>query len=73
VSGRHPERHGQRDGRPALEPQRHRAQVWAVHGNGLVNPQSNRCLDVTGANSADGTRLGIWDCTGAANQQWSLP
>ncbi|MEH0829770.1 RICIN domain-containing protein, partial [Micromonospora sp. CPCC 205714] len=35
-----------------------------------VNPQANKCLDATGPSSADGTRLQIWDCTGAANQKW---
>jgi len=38
-----------------------------------VNVGSNRCLDATGNSSADGTRLQIWDCTNAANQQWNLP
>ncbi|WP_055719302.1 non-reducing end alpha-L-arabinofuranosidase family hydrolase [Streptomyces niveiscabiei] len=33
---------------------------------------AGRCLDVPGAAQADGTNLQIWDCTGAANQQWTL-
>jgi glucosylceramidase len=34
---------------------------------------ASKCLDVTGNNSADGTRLQIWTCTGAANQKWNVP
>lgn len=37
----------------------------------LVNPQSNRCLDVTGAATAEGTQLIIWDCHDGANQRWT--
>jgi streptogrisin C len=36
----------------------------------LVNPQSNRCLDINGWNANDGANLIIWDCTGGANQKW---
>jgi hypothetical protein len=32
---------------------------------------SNRCLDVPGAATANGTLLDIWDCNGGANQQWA--
>jgi hypothetical protein len=38
-----------------------------------MNPQASKCLDVTDVNTADGTPLQIWDCTGGANQKWSLP
>ena len=38
----------------------------------LVNPQANKCLDVTGNNSANATPLQIWTCTGAANQKWTV-
>ncbi|BAG16843.1 hypothetical protein SGR_7125t [Streptomyces griseus subsp. griseus NBRC 13350] len=31
----------------------------------VVNTAADKCLDVTGNNSADG----IWSCTGAANQK----
>src|SRR3954470_3032101 len=33
---------------------------------------SGRCLDVPGASQGDGTLLQVWDCSGAANQQWTL-
>jgi hypothetical protein len=32
---------------------------------------SNRCLDVPGLATANGTLLQIWDCNGGANQQWT--
>ncbi|MFI5916838.1 ricin-type beta-trefoil lectin domain protein [Dactylosporangium sp. NPDC051541] len=39
-------------------------------GNVLRGAGSNRCLDVPGAATANGTQLSIWDCTGGANQRW---
>ncbi|WP_436500414.1 ricin-type beta-trefoil lectin domain protein [Actinokineospora sp. HUAS TT18] len=30
-----------------------------------------RCLDVEGANTANGTRIIAWTCTGATNQRWT--
>ncbi|MEV0919503.1 lectin [Streptomyces sp. NPDC049967] len=50
-------------------------QKWSYTAStgALVNPQSGRCLDVTGASTADGTQLEIWDCHGGNNQKWSLP
>ncbi|WP_432862225.1 extracellular catalytic domain type 1 short-chain-length polyhydroxyalkanoate depolymerase [Microbispora rosea] len=32
---------------------------------------SGRCLDVTGASTADGTQVQLWDCNGQTNQTWS--
>ena len=32
---------------------------------------SNRCLDVPGASTTNGTLLQIWDCNGGANQHWT--
>ncbi|MGW2238671.1 ricin-type beta-trefoil lectin domain protein, partial [Streptomyces sp. NPDC001759] len=29
-----------------------------------------KCLDATGRGTANGTRIGIWDCNGGSNQQW---
>ncbi len=34
----------------------------------LVNPQSNRCLDVSGVSTTPGARVHIWDCHGGTNQ-----
>lgn len=39
----------------------------------LVNPQSGKCLDLTGNSSADFTTVQLWACTGAASQKWNVP
>ncbi len=31
-----------------------------------------KCLDVTGNSTADGAKLQLWDCTGGANQKWTV-
>jgi hypothetical protein len=49
-----------------------RAEWTVVQAGSTYNPQSNKCLDDTGWGGS-GTQLQIWDCTGNANQQWSLP
>ena len=47
------------------------AQQFVLTGAGdLVNPQANKCVDVSGWNSNDGARLITWDCHGGANQKW---
>jgi hypothetical protein len=38
----------------------------------LKGAGSGRCIDVPGANSANGTRLAIFDCNGTGAQQWTL-
>jgi hypothetical protein len=59
-------------------------QLWDCNGTGaqdwrwrqqrrLMNPQSGRCLDVIGGDTADGTRLQIRDCIDTAAQAWRLP
>ncbi|WP_165362826.1 RICIN domain-containing protein [Promicromonospora panici] len=37
----------------------------------LQSAASGRCLDVPGGVAADGSALQIYDCTGAAGQQWT--
>ena len=37
----------------------------------LSNPQSTRCLDISGAADVDGAQAHLWDCHGQANQQWT--
>lgn len=37
----------------------------------LSNPQSTRCLDVAGGNSAEGSQVLLWDCHGRENQRWT--
>ncbi|WP_159392255.1 RICIN domain-containing protein, partial [Streptomyces stelliscabiei] len=39
----------------------------------LRNPRSGKCLDVSGANSSDGTLVNLWTCHGGTNQKWTLP
>jgi hypothetical protein len=47
------------------------AQQWTFTG-GAVQIFPGKCLDVTGGNKADGTKLQIWDCTpNDPNQQFS--
>ncbi len=36
----------------------------------LVSKSSGRCLDVSGASNISGTKMIIWDCHGAGNQQF---
>ncbi|GAB7039027.1 ricin-type beta-trefoil lectin domain protein [Catenuloplanes niger JCM 9533] len=40
--------------------------------SGLVGTASGRCLDVPNSNTANGTQPVIWDCNGAANQNWTV-
>jgi Ricin-type beta-trefoil lectin domain len=49
------------------------AQVWIPQSDGaLLNPESGKCLDDTNWGGS-GTQLQIWDCTGNANQSWTVP
>jgi len=41
-------------------------------GQQIVGTGSGRCVDITGFNTNDGTRLQLFDCTGGTNQKWSL-
>ena len=36
----------------------------------IVNPASNRCIDVPGIGTTLGTQVWLWDCKGLANQLW---
>jgi beta-glucanase (GH16 family) len=53
--------------------------VWAWNtggGNpgttGAIIGYANKCIDIPGANPADGTQLQIWDCNGTVAQQWTF-
>jgi hypothetical protein len=37
----------------------------------LVGAQSNRCIDVPNASTANGTQVALWDCHGGTNQRWT--
>ncbi|MEH1130123.1 RICIN domain-containing protein, partial [Micromonospora sp. CPCC 206061] len=40
-------------------------------GNRLRNEGSGRCLDISGASSANGAQAQIWDCHNNTNQQFT--
>ncbi|WP_407562279.1 non-reducing end alpha-L-arabinofuranosidase family hydrolase [Streptomyces sp. 184] len=44
----------------------------AASSGALRGVAANRCLDVANASQTDGAYLQIWDCSGGANQQWTL-
>jgi hypothetical protein len=49
--------------------------AWGGGGGGAAVARgagSNRCLDVPGSTTTNGTQLDIWDCNGGANQSWLL-
>ncbi|MBM0230937.1 ricin-type beta-trefoil lectin domain protein [Micromonospora sp. STR1_7] len=61
----------------------HGTVVYRVSGGGtttpppttssaLVSAPSGRCLDVPQSNTTNGTQPVIWDCSGAANQSWTV-
>ncbi|MEU1464092.1 ricin-type beta-trefoil lectin domain protein [Streptomyces sp. NPDC005727] len=39
---------------------------------GTITGLAGKCLDVAGANSADGTPVQLYDCKGTAAQQWTV-
>ncbi|MFI8002662.1 ricin-type beta-trefoil lectin domain protein [Streptomyces sp. NPDC086010] len=41
-------------------------------GGGALTGIAGKCLDATGNTGVDGTPVQIWDCTGAANQKWTV-
>jgi hypothetical protein len=50
---------------------------WAEHSDGMdwyqiISRNSGQCLDVEGSETADGTRVLQYQCTGSDNQLWSL-
>jgi hypothetical protein len=66
---------GDANGTPVILYQCNRtdAQQWQLRADGTWrNPQSNKCLSTVGGRSDPGTRLAVFDCTGATNQKWTL-
>jgi hypothetical protein len=43
----------------------------APPGEVLRGVASNRCVDVPGFSTANGTALDLWDCNGGGNQSWN--
>ena len=37
----------------------------------IIGVQSQRCLDINGNSTANGTQAQLWDCNGGANQAWT--
>ncbi|MFU8873974.1 ricin-type beta-trefoil lectin domain protein [Micromonospora sp. SL4-19] len=52
-----------------------RVQAWDSGGGGGTGGQivgyGNKCVDVAGANTANGTPVQLWTCNGTAAQRWS--
>ncbi|GAA3787589.1 lectin [Streptomyces chiangmaiensis] len=44
----------------------------AAAATGTITGLAGKCLDVAGANSANGTRVQLYDCNGTAAQQWTV-
>ena len=48
-------------------------QQWHFNTDGTITGvQSGICLDVNGASAANGTKVQLWTCNHASNQQWTL-
>lgn len=41
-------------------------------GGGRITGLGGKCVDVAGANPANGTAVQLWDCNGTAAQQWTV-
>ncbi|MFE1930906.1 ricin-type beta-trefoil lectin domain protein [Streptomyces sp. NPDC059474] len=44
----------------------------AVAATGQITGVGGKCVDVAGANSANGTPIQLYDCNGSAAQQWTV-
>jgi len=50
------------------------SQQWSIRPDAtIVNIESDRCMDVEAGNTADGTKIQLWDCVGTPQQRWSVP
>ena len=47
------------------------APAQAAEASGTITGLAGKCLDVAGANSADGTAVQIYDCNGTGAQNWT--
>jgi hypothetical protein len=41
-------------------------------GTGAITGYGGKCVDVSGANSANGTKVQLWTCNGTAAQNWTV-
>ncbi|MEU7695581.1 RICIN domain-containing protein, partial [Microbispora hainanensis] len=47
-------------------------QKWRLNSDGSITAVgANKCLDVSGAGTANGTKVQIWTCNGQNNQKWN--
>jgi LAS superfamily LD-carboxypeptidase LdcB len=46
-------------------------QEWAFTGEGILRNENNKCLDLLGGLSAEGSKIGAYKCHGGANQSWT--
>jgi hypothetical protein len=44
----------------------------AAAGTGAITGYGGKCVDVSGANSANGTRVQLWTCNGTNAQTWTV-
>ena len=44
----------------------------AFAGTGQITGFGGKCVDVSGANSANGTRVQLWTCNGTGAQSWTV-
>ncbi|MEV4510359.1 glycoside hydrolase family 19 protein [Dactylosporangium sp. NPDC049525] len=44
----------------------------AAAGTGTITGYGGKCVDVAGANSANGTKVQLWTCNGTAAQNWTV-
>jgi Ricin-type beta-trefoil lectin domain-like len=54
------------------KPWRGAAQNWTFPGNGTIG-LNGKCMDITGAGTANGVLVELWTCNGGGNQQWRVP
>ena len=47
------------------------APAQAAEASGTITGLAGKCLDVAGANSADGTTVQLYDCNGTGAQNWT--
>ncbi|MGW3288619.1 ricin-type beta-trefoil lectin domain protein, partial [Streptomyces sp. NPDC001002] len=48
--------------------------VMPAHAaDGRITGLAGKCVDVAGANTANGTAVQLYDCNGTAAQTWSNP
>ncbi|GAB3189523.1 glucose/arabinose dehydrogenase [Micromonospora palomenae] len=46
-------------------------EVYGPSGSGTITGIAGKCLDVSNAGTADGTKIQLWTCNGTNAQQWS--